>query len=204
MHTLFKACLLLGMMVSSLAVATSVAAQDGCDLEGTSGPDRLNGGSGSQVVCGRGGGDLVKGGSGHDDLYGNGGQDELRGNSGNDTLTGGDGADFFRGGTGYDVATDFECGVDEHDGTVEEGTDCSNNGGGGGGVDPSLLPNECNVTGSGFTCDFDNDSGPDFFGANCDGQDGDGDTFNTICTIGGDDFSCSVFIPDDFFTCTAD
>lgn len=213
MRTLFKACLLLGLMLSSVMAATAVSAQDGCDIEGAGGPDQLNGGSGSQVICGRGGpdtlnggsghdtvygnggGDHVKGGSGHDDLYGNGGGDELKGQSGNDTLTGGNGADYFRGGSGRDTATDFECGVDEHDGTVEEGVDCEGGGGGGN------LPDDCSADrepGFDVTCSWPTgDEGNAFIDANCEDT-ADIDPFE--CTLNGVPYSCTTG-PEFFLFC---
>lgn len=61
---------------------------------GTSGNDRMIGGSGNDVLSSL---------AGNDRLIGNAGDDRLYGGSGNDTLGGGDGNDRLDGGTGKDV-----------------------------------------------------------------------------------------------------
>lgn len=110
-----------------------------CAIIGNDGPNTLVGRSGRQVICGLGGDDTLRGGSGADGLYGGGnndflgggsgndvlsgdsGNDALLGESGDDVLTGGPGLDRFSGGTGFDTATDFVCGSDSHDGSIEAG-----------------------------------------------------------------------------------
>jgi Ca2+-binding RTX toxin-like protein len=70
---------------------------------GSSGQDRLLGGSGHDLLHGGGGSDTLSGGSGQDILVGGAGADLLKGGAGADILVGGRGADTLSGGTGGDV-----------------------------------------------------------------------------------------------------
>lgn len=89
-------------------------------IQGTSGNDNLNGGSGRDLIFGHGGNDnisggssddclvggpgndLIIGGSGDDVLIGEEDNDNLKGDSGNDNLFGGSGIDALNGGSGSD------------------------------------------------------------------------------------------------------
>jgi Ca2+-binding RTX toxin-like protein len=107
-----------------LAVAYSVfatrsaaaAAQPTCrgvtaTIVGTSGPDKVEGTAGRDVIVtkgggddveGRGGNDLVCAGDGNDKVEGDAGNDRIFGGSGNDELEGKSGADVLNGGRGFD------------------------------------------------------------------------------------------------------
>lgn len=113
-----------GALLENATSDTSVA-QDGLDINGTSGADVLQGdihndtllaGDGMDTITGGDGDDFLVGGStdadlrdniyggnGDDSLDGGYGNDELRGDAGNDTLTGGFGADTMIGGSENDV-----------------------------------------------------------------------------------------------------
>jgi len=71
-------------------------------IDGTAGPDTLQGGVGGDLVVGRAGNDLLSGGAGNDWLLGLDGDDVLQGGPGNDVLIGGDGSDRISGGAGDD------------------------------------------------------------------------------------------------------
>jgi hypothetical protein len=73
-----------------------------CTVFGTSGPDRLRGGPGPDVICGFGGNDRIAGGGGADVLHGGSGDDVVVGGSGDDVLYGGLGRDELVGGRGDD------------------------------------------------------------------------------------------------------
>lgn len=75
---------------------------DGPLLDGTPGPDTLQGGSGDDLLVGRAGDDLLSGGAGNDWLLGLDGADTLQGDAGRDVLIGGDGPDSMIGGAGDD------------------------------------------------------------------------------------------------------
>jgi Ca2+-binding RTX toxin-like protein len=72
-------------------------------LAGNSVANRIEGGSGNDLLLGAGGNDLLFGGNGNDSLYGEDGDDQLNGQNGNDLLFGGAGSDRLDGGTGNDV-----------------------------------------------------------------------------------------------------
>src|SRR5262245_8972536 len=73
-----------------------------CTVEGTSGPDELNGTSGADVICAGDGNDTIDAGGGADTVLGGGGNDTIDGGGSNDILVGGDGADIVRGESGND------------------------------------------------------------------------------------------------------
>ena len=77
-------------------------ASSACDLWGTTGNDRIVGGSEGEVICGLEGDDRLYGRGGSDVLLGGAGDDVLVGGKGNDDLTGGDGRDRLIGGPGRD------------------------------------------------------------------------------------------------------
>ena len=62
--------------------------------------EKVNGGSGNDVLQGSGGRNVLYGGPGNDVLLGEGGADSLFGAEGNDSLSGGSGSDLLDGGTG--------------------------------------------------------------------------------------------------------
>jgi Ca2+-binding RTX toxin-like protein len=81
-------------------------------LQGTNGPDTINGGSGGDDIYGYGGNDTLTGGNNNDDIFGGAGNDTIDGNvnndeiyggSGNDTIHGNDNADTIYGGSGNDT-----------------------------------------------------------------------------------------------------
>jgi Ca2+-binding RTX toxin-like protein len=78
-------------------------------LIGTQSPspigDRLEGGSGDDVLSGLAGNDILLGGSGQDQLNGGPGDDTLEGGDDSDTITTGTGVDTVDGGGGADVLT---------------------------------------------------------------------------------------------------
>ena len=76
--------------------------------------DRVDGGSGDDVILGSTGPDILYGGPGDDDLYGEAEADSLHGDEGADSLYCGDGEDVARGGTSTTN------GVEDHD----EESDC--------------------------------------------------------------------------------
>lgn len=206
MRNRLGAILLMLSMLGSVVVwsASPIAAQSGstCRINGTTGPDVIDAGSGNDSVCGGGGADTLFGGSGKDALHGGKGNDALYGESGTDTLTGGSSADFFSGGSGHDTATDFECGVDTYDGTVEVGIPVCPP------VDEpdlaELLPTVCSVTDTGFVCDFDQDdvAAIRFIAANCQSILEPSGGLSELCTIGDTDFLCGEFASL-VITCTA-
>jgi len=71
-------------------------------IDGTSGPDTLQGGAGDDLLVGRAGDDLLSGGAGNDWLLGLDGDDTLQGGAGRDVLIGGEGGDTMIGGAGDD------------------------------------------------------------------------------------------------------
>jgi hypothetical protein len=73
-----------------------------CDLWGTTGNDRILGGSQGEVICGLEGDDRLYGRGGADVLLGGPGDDVLAGGKGKDELVGGDGRDRLLGGPGKD------------------------------------------------------------------------------------------------------
>ena len=117
-------------------------------IQGTSGNDNLNGGSGRDLIFGYAGKDKLTGGSGDDCLFGGSGDDRLiagsgddvlvgeenndrlDGDSGHDILLGSSGNDDLRGGSGPDII-DGEAGTDDAKGgtgtdtcTAETETSC--------------------------------------------------------------------------------
>ena len=81
------------------AAALTCAGQK-ATIVGTSGPDRLKGRVGDDVIAAQGGADTVVGRKGDDIVCGGAGADLLRGQDGDDTLRGGAGQDEMRGGGG--------------------------------------------------------------------------------------------------------
>ncbi len=69
---------------------------DRCDIEGTTGDDRLRATERGQIICGLGGNDVLIGTTGHDILRGGPGRDELRAGDGDDDLYGGESHDVCR------------------------------------------------------------------------------------------------------------
>jgi len=92
-------------------------------LEGTSGPDRISGLDGNDIlyansgddflegdrgkdkICGDSGNDTIFGGADEDIIWGGKGNDLILGDSGNDTIVGGAGSDTLTGGEGDDIFT---------------------------------------------------------------------------------------------------
>lgn len=72
------------------------------DINGTGGPDILNGTPGSDTIKTKAGNDDLSGSTGGDNLYGGANNDILRGNPGNDKLYGQKGDDILYGGAGND------------------------------------------------------------------------------------------------------
>jgi len=73
-------------------------------IKGGSGDDRLQGGSGNDIINGGDGDDTLLGGAGNDLIFGGDGDDALHGEDGNDTLIGGLGGDnTLYGGAGNDT-----------------------------------------------------------------------------------------------------
>ena len=66
-------------------------------------PNRLDGGTGTDLMFGRGGNDTLRASGGNDILDGGTGNDSLDGGIGNDTISGADGADTIIGGDGDDL-----------------------------------------------------------------------------------------------------
>ena len=64
--------------------------------------EKVNGGSGNDLIVGDGGFNVLWGGAGNDRLVGNGGNDFLFGVEGDDSLSGGSGDDYLQGGAGAD------------------------------------------------------------------------------------------------------
>lgn len=64
--------------------------------------DRVNGGSGNDILEGRAGSDVLVGGPGDDDIWGHNGNDYLYGGEGDDSLRGGHGNDRIHGDKGVD------------------------------------------------------------------------------------------------------
>jgi len=86
---------------TSIAMAATINGTPGPDnLEGTATADTINALGGADVVHGRGGPDAVNGGDGQDLLFGDAGSDTLRGGADADELRGSYGRDtlFLRGG----------------------------------------------------------------------------------------------------------
>ena len=88
-----------------------------CTIQGTSGPDRLIGTPGDDVICGGAGKDEIRGRGGDDIIFGDAGHDDIRGNKGDDRILGGRGRDIIRasygrdtvrGGAQNDIITGFE------------------------------------------------------------------------------------------------
>ena len=69
-------------------------------IAGTSGPDKLRGTPGDDVIAAKGGDDSVRGLRGDDIVCAGAGADLVRGQGGDDTLKGGSGKDELRGGAG--------------------------------------------------------------------------------------------------------
>jgi hypothetical protein len=97
---------------ASAAPAHRLKSQDpgarlgGATLVGTSGHDRIVGGSKADFIRALRGDDRVHGGAGHDEIGGGPGNDRLRGGPGPDYLLGGPGADTIAGGPGSDYIID--------------------------------------------------------------------------------------------------
>lgn len=77
-------------------------ADDGHDLRGTPGADRLMGGAQADAIWGRGSADRLFGMGGNDKVKGEAGADTISGGTGNDRVTGGAGDDRADGGAGND------------------------------------------------------------------------------------------------------
>lgn len=75
---------------------------EGCDIEGTDGPETLTGTEASERICGFGGNDTIRGGGGNDVILGGAGRDSMRGGVGQDTIRGAGGRDNVFGGRGRD------------------------------------------------------------------------------------------------------
>jgi hypothetical protein len=86
-----------------LGVEEFGASPRGCTITGTSGPDRLRGTRGDDVICAGAGNDRIDAGGGDDVVYGDAGDDTVDGGTGDDVLYGDDGADRLDGGPGTDV-----------------------------------------------------------------------------------------------------
>jgi Ca2+-binding RTX toxin-like protein len=95
---------------------------DGGDdmLYGSEGADDLRGGTGADGAVGYGGDDTIDGGDGDDQLYGAGGQDTLTGGAGGDHIEGGLQENVIRAGDGRDFVAvrngypdDVDCGADD-------------------------------------------------------------------------------------------
>ena len=71
-------------------------------IEGTEGPDQLDGTSGRDAILGYGGNDRIDGGNGNDLLCGLGGNDEIDAGNGNDVIDGGRENDTIDAGNGND------------------------------------------------------------------------------------------------------
>lgn len=71
-------------------------------IEGGNGNDSLLGDGGNDTVDGEAGGDVIKGGDGNDSLEGGNGPDHLDGDNGDDTIHGNNGKDRLFGGSGDD------------------------------------------------------------------------------------------------------
>jgi hypothetical protein len=98
------------------AARSAAAAQPTCrgaaaTIVGTSGPDKIEGTAGRDVIVarggaddveGRGGNDLICAGDGNDHVEGDAGNDRILGGRGNDDLEGKSGADVLNGGRGFD------------------------------------------------------------------------------------------------------
>lgn len=91
------------------ATLTGGAGNNFINAKDFSGPVRLNGGDGNDVLWGGAGNDILNGGLGNDWLSGNGGDDTLLGWNGRDVLVGGAGADKLNGGgnAGPDTGDDL-------------------------------------------------------------------------------------------------
>lgn len=72
-------------------------------INGTAGPDILDGDWGNDTIHGFSGDDTIRGMDGNDTVYGDDGNDDVNGNLGNDRVHGGPGQDFVRGGQGNDA-----------------------------------------------------------------------------------------------------
>jgi trimeric autotransporter adhesin len=73
------------------------------ELRGNALANKLDGGSGNDLLAARDGADSLFGGTGNDELLGDGDADILKGGAGNDTLDGGTGADIMFGEAGNDI-----------------------------------------------------------------------------------------------------
>ena len=87
-------------------------------IEGTNGPDALNGTAFADRIYGYGGNDVLRGFDGNDRLYGGAGNDKLVGGNGINDYYGGSGADWFtmsQRGVGFsdDVIWDFQFDIDQ-------------------------------------------------------------------------------------------
>jgi Ca2+-binding RTX toxin-like protein len=107
---------LLAVDYTAFAARSAAAAQPTCrgataTIAGTSGPDKIEGTAGRDVIVarggaddveGRGGNDLICAGDGKDKVEGDAGNDRILGGAGNDDLEGKAGADVLNGGSGFD------------------------------------------------------------------------------------------------------
>jgi Ca2+-binding RTX toxin-like protein len=99
---------LLAVAYSVFATRSAAAAQPSCrgvtaTIVGTSGPDKLEGTAGRDVIVAKGGADDVEGRGGNDLICAGGGNDEAEGDAGNDRIFGGRGNDELEGKIGRDV-----------------------------------------------------------------------------------------------------
>lgn len=72
-------------------------------IVGTSGPDVILGGAGDDTIDGKDGDDVICGGTGNDELGGGGGSDLISGGNGDDQIRGGGGSDVLLGDDGRDA-----------------------------------------------------------------------------------------------------
>lgn len=92
-------------------------------IKGNEVANKLDGGTGNDILLGRDGEDDVRGGTGNDVLLGEGEADTLKGGAGNDTLDGGVGADILFGEAGNDT---FRYAIEGEDELPELGGDIIN------------------------------------------------------------------------------
>ncbi|MBI1407812.1 MAG: hypothetical protein GC145_16990 [Caulobacter sp.] len=105
---------------ATVTVTITGESSNGDAMQGTAGPDTIDGGAGSEYAYGGDGNDTLNGNDGNDTLYGEGNDDTLNGGLGADKLYGGDGTDLLNGGAGND-RLDGGAGADTLNG--EDGND---------------------------------------------------------------------------------
>jgi len=100
-------------IISKIALTTAVSRVEdyvfststAVNFSGYGADNRIQGGTGADILHGGGGHDHILGGSGNDQLYLDSGSGTLEGEAGNDQLNGGAYNDILIGGTGADVMT---------------------------------------------------------------------------------------------------